>query len=107
MLNASGLAGRVFEDFQTRDVFEITRKAGLKIIFQNWFPVTAGEIDYDTKTIYVNGNANFTAEKIVAHELGHYFLRQFDVKNVTDEESFCDEFADYLRQKPAREQGCD
>ncbi len=91
---ARRLAENVFGRFQTRDVFEIADKCGVKIAYQKWFPVTLGEFDWQTKTIIVNENATIEAGKIIAHELGHYFLREFDVKNVVDEEKFCDEFAD-------------
>jgi Zn-dependent peptidase ImmA (M78 family) len=87
---------QVFSRFQTCDVFEIAEKVGVKIVYQKWFPVTLGEFDWRTKTIIVNENAPIAAEKIIAHELGHYFLREFDVKNVADEENFCDEFANEL-----------
>ena len=71
----------------------------LKISYQKWFPVTLGEFDWRTKTIIVNENANIPFEKIIAHELGHYFLREFKIENVVDEESFCDEFADEMLRK--------
>jgi Zn-dependent peptidase ImmA (M78 family) len=34
-------------------------------------------------------------EKIIAHELGHYFLREFKIET-EDVEKFCDEFANEL-----------
>ena len=92
-------AERIFLRFQTCDVFEIAESAGLKIGYQKWFPVTLGELDWRTKTIIVNENANISFEKIVAHELGHYFLREFNIKNITDEEKFCDEFAVEILRK--------
>ena len=90
---ASELAEQVLLRFQTSDVFEIAEIINLKIVYQKWFPVTSGEFDWRTKTIIVNENANIPYEKIIAHELGHYFLREFGVENVADEEKFCDEFA--------------
>ena len=93
---ARRLAEDIFSQFQTRDVYEIAEKSNIKIVNQKWFPVTLGEFDWKTKTIIVNENAAVKKERIIAHELGHYFLRQFDVKNVADEEKFCDEFADEL-----------
>ena len=95
---ANDLADAVFERFQTRDIFEITEKAGLKIIYRQWFPVTLGELDWQTKTICVNESAGIDGKTIVAHELGHYFLREFDsfFAAAADEEKFCDEFASRL-----------
>lgn len=90
---ASELAEQVLRRFQTSDVFKIAEIINLKIVYQKWFPVTLGEFDWRTKTIIVNENANIPYEKIIAHELGHYFLREFGVENVADEEKFCDEFA--------------
>lgn len=90
------LAERVFRHFQTSDVFEIAEKVGVKTVYQKWFPVTLGEFNWRTKTIIVNENAEISFEKIVAHELGHYFLREFNIEDVGDEEGFCDEFADAI-----------
>lgn len=90
---ASELAEQVLRRFQTSDVFKIAEIINLKIVYQKWFPVTSGEFDWRTKTIIVNENANIPYENIIAHELGHYFLREFGVENVADEEKFCDEFA--------------
>ena len=92
---AFNLAESVFSQFETCDVFEIAEKSGMSIIYQKWFPVTLGEFDWKSKTIIVNENAGIEKEKIVAHELGHYFLKEFAIK-ITDEERFCDEFADEL-----------
>jgi Zn-dependent peptidase ImmA (M78 family) len=94
------LAERIFRQFQTLDVFQIAEKAGVKIRFEKWFPVTAGEFDWKNKIIIVNENAPVAAEKIVAHELGHFFIREFEIENIIDEEKFCDEFAEeFLKNK--------
>jgi Zn-dependent peptidase ImmA (M78 family) len=90
------LVEQLAQRFQTSDVFEIAEKAGVKIVYQKWFPVTLGEFNWRTKTIIVNENAPILSEKIIAHELGHYFLKELNVKNIADEEKFCDEFADEL-----------
>ncbi len=90
------LARRVFERYRTRNVYEIAETARLKIIYQRWHPVTVGELDRGAQTITVNENAGVEKERIIAHELGHFFLRFFEVKNVADEESFCDDFAKSL-----------
>lgn len=92
METASDLCSKIVEKFATRDVYEIAEKCGVKIVYEKWFPVTFGEFDYRAKTICVNENAEIDAEKIIAHELGHFFVREFDLK-ITGEEKFCDEFA--------------
>lgn len=95
------LASIIFCRYGTRDVYAIAKRAGVKIVYQKWFPATAGEFHFKTKTIYVNENAEIAAEKIVAHELGHYFLKEFETRRrgdagSFDEEKFCDEFAEKL-----------
>ena len=95
---ASFIAGR----YGTRDVFVIAERVGLKIVYQKWFPATAGEFHFKTKTIYVNENAGIPPEKIIAHELAHYFLKEFETPRRCrdaeefNEEKFCDEFAEKL-----------
>jgi Zn-dependent peptidase ImmA (M78 family) len=96
MMKSDELARKIRARFQTRDVYAIADKSRIRIINQKWHPVTLGEFDWRAKTIYVNENAAIKSEKIIAHELGHYFLKFFEVKNVADEERFCDEFAGCL-----------
>lgn len=93
IMKPDDLARKIFEWFQTRDVCAIAEKSQIKIIYQNWYPVTLGEFDWREKTIYVNESAPIESEKIIAHELGHYFLRIFEADDVADAERFCDEFA--------------
>lgn len=99
---AYSLVEKVFDKFQTHDVLQIAERAGVKIVYQKWFPVTLGEFDWRTKTITVNENADILSKNIIAHELGHYFLREFGVENVYDEEMFCDEFAGELLENLER-----
>lgn len=87
------LANDVADRFQTKDVFEIAERLGISITYAKWFPVTIGEFDKKNRRITVNENANILFEKIIAHELGHYFAQ--DLKLI-DEEKFCDNFADEL-----------
>jgi Zn-dependent peptidase ImmA (M78 family) len=87
------LAEFVTSEFQTSDVFEIARRLDISITYAKWFPVTLGEFDKKNRRITVNENAKIPFEKIIAHELGHYFAQ--DLKLV-DEEKFCDEFAEAL-----------
>lgn len=89
-------AKKVAEKFGTRDCFAIAEKSGVKIVYQSWHPVTAGEYDKKAKTICVNLRAlnggNISKESIVAHELGHFFAAEFDFDKKA-EESFAVEFA--------------
>ena len=93
--SACFLAEYVCNLFQTRNVYEIAAKSGVKIVYQKWFPVTFGEFDRKKQIIVINENAPIAVEKIIAHELGHFFVKEFAVK-ITNEETFCDEFADVL-----------
>lgn len=96
LMDVENFAQQIYEKFQTRDVFEIAAKAGVKIVYEKWYPVTLGEFDRRTKTIIVNNNAEMKREKIIAHELGHYFFGEFKIEDVADEEIFCDQFAEEL-----------
>ncbi len=93
--NGEQLTRVVIEKFNTRDVFEIVEKVGLSLIYKKWFPVTIGEFDWKNKTISVNLNASVPVEKIIAHELGHFFARDLNLEKA-EEEKFCDDFAESL-----------
>ncbi len=93
--NAEQSARAVIEKFNTPDVFEIAGKAGVRIVYESWFPATIGEFDRKNKTICVNLNAGVTVEKIIAHELGHFFAHGLNLKK-SEEEKFCDDFAEIL-----------
>ena len=89
-------------EHKTRDVFLIAEKAGVSIIYESWHPATIGEYDRKTKTIRVNRNAPGKAEdaenmreKIIAHELGHFYA--IDLKmDKKEEEKFARSFAEKL-----------
>ena len=85
-------AKQIVKNFGTNNVFVIAEKAGVKIVYESWFPATIGEYDRKNKLICVNLNAKETREKIIAHELGHFFAQDLNL-NKTEEESFCHEFA--------------
>ena len=85
-------AKKIVENFGTNDVFVIAEKAGVKIVYESWFPVTIGEYDRKNKLIYVNLNAEENREKIIAHELGHFFAQELSLDKA-EEENFCHEFA--------------
>ena len=96
MFSASNCAEKVWALFGTNDVDEIAARVGVKITEESWQPVTFGEYHRKTKLIVINTNAHETREKIVAHELGHFFWQAFSLENSDgkqDEESFCNEFA--------------
>jgi hypothetical protein len=44
-MTGQGFAKQIVEDFGTNDVFVIAEKAGVKICYESWFPVTIGEFD--------------------------------------------------------------
>lgn len=82
------LAERVVSDYGTRDVLEIAKSAGVRVIYERWPLVTAGECEPREAKVCVNLNALeraqeiggkkrsaacSLAEVIVAHELGHLF----------------------------------
>lgn len=78
--------------FGTNDVFAIADKAGVQIIYEKWFPVTIGEFDRKKQTICVNLSADEKPEKIVAHELGHFFAQDLSLDKA-EEEKFAHLFA--------------
>jgi Zn-dependent peptidase ImmA (M78 family) len=90
------MAKSVISDFGTNNVFEIAEKLDISIIYAKWFPVTLGEFDRKNRRITVNQNAEKPFEKIIAHELGHYFLAEFSPQRHRDTEKICDEFAEEL-----------
>ena len=85
-------AKRIFANFGTCDVFEVSEKAGVEIVYEKWFPVTVGEFDRKNKKICVNLNARAKVEKIIAHELGHFFAQDLNLSRA-EEEKFCGDFA--------------
>ncbi len=96
------LCDEIIRDYGTRDVFLIAEKVGISIIYESWHPVTFGEFAKNTKTIRVNKNALASAEdaedleqKIVAHELGHFFAIDLKLEQ-KEEEKFARLFAKKL-----------
>lgn len=76
-------------------VLNVAAELGLTIRFAKWCPVTAGEISHVRSEIVVNQNADVPFEQIVAHEIGHFIVRQKQITTV-NEEAFCDRFAERL-----------
>ena len=94
---------RVARDYGTRDVFAIAEKAKVPIIYESWHPVTYGEFERKTKTISVNlralaaiENASDFERTIVAHELAHFFARDWRLEREA-EENFARRFAEIGR----------
>ena len=95
-MKATELAETILRRFKTQNVSKIAEKSGVNVIYEKWFPVTLGEFDWKKREIRVNQNAKISFNKIIAHELGHYFIKIYELKIAGDEEVFCDEFADKL-----------
>lgn len=107
-ITASELAKNVIEKFATRDVFEIARKVGAKIVYESWYPTTIGEFERETNTILVNlralennKNAADLEKIIIAHELGHFFAGDLNLDK-SEEEKFAKDFARELTKKDVR-----
>ena len=92
------MAGRAVGDHGPVDVFVIAARSGLKVERRRWHPVTHGEFHSISNTIVINENSMINAGKIVAHELGHFFLQRWTVNRTAgfNEERFCDDFAKHL-----------
>jgi hypothetical protein len=81
------LAGRVIEEYATRDVFEIADRAGVRIAYERWPVVTIGECEPRAAIIRLNLNAlervrsaGKIERAIIAHELGHFFAARFGIE---------------------------
>lgn len=94
MTDAFETVKKVIEKFGTRDVYAIAEKASVKIVYQNWHPVTIGEYDKISKTICVNRqaleNGKFSERDVIAHELGHFFAAEFNLGRNAEEVFACD-----------------
>lgn len=98
-MNATAAAKSVVEEFGTNDPFVIAEKAGVRVVYESWYPTTIGEFERDAKTIRVNRralennkNAADLERIIIAHELGHFFAP--DLKSERNEEEiFARQFA--------------
>ncbi len=100
-MTAKEKAQHIIEKFGTRDCFAIAEKAGVKIVYENWFPVTVGEFDKRSKTIRVNRRAlendKFSEKQIIAHELGHFFAMDLNLDRKSDENFACEFAGELLR----------
>jgi Zn-dependent peptidase ImmA (M78 family) len=97
-MNATDAAKNVVEEFGTNDPFVIAEKAGVRVVYESWYPTTIGEFERDAKTIRVNRralenkNAADLERIIVAHELGHFFALDLELER-SEEEIFARQFA--------------
>lgn len=94
-MTGTELANRVIKQFGRQSANEIAALRGLSVRFERWYPVTAGEFVPAQKKIIVNESAKIDPQRIIAHELGHYFLVYESISSDNDEK-FCDEFAEAL-----------
>jgi len=104
-MDAANLTKSVIEKYGTNDPFIIAEKAGVRVVYESWYPTTIGEFEKDSETIRVNRralennkNAADLERIIVAHELGHYFALDLKLDR-KDEEVFAREFAVELLRK--------
>lgn len=75
-MTGAELVEKVVAQYGTTDVFELVEHTGITLIYAHWHPMTMGEFHKKTKKICVNLNAPIEKEKIIAHELGHYFMAE-------------------------------
>ena len=97
-MNGKELALKIIEKYDTADVFTIAKQAKITVIYENWQPVTYGEFDKKNLSIHINLNAPIEKERILAHELGHYFIHQlgFDL-NKKEEEKLVQDFVNFIQ----------
>ena len=93
-MNGKELALKVIARYKTSNVFDLAQQAGCPIIYEKWHPTTFGEFHKKTNTIYVNLHAPIEKERIIAHELGHFFAQLMGVpKSRMEEEVLANDFA--------------
>lgn len=83
--------------FQTNNPYEIVEKAGIDVVFENWYPTTYGEFSTIKRTITINQKSPIRQELILAHELGHFFVFEKGLMlSRAAEEVFVEEFCHYF-----------
>jgi Zn-dependent peptidase ImmA (M78 family) len=93
-MNGTELALKIIEKYGTTDVFSIANQAYIRVIYEKWQPVTYGEFDKKNLKIHINMNAPIEKERILAHELGHFFIHKWGLKmSKTEEEIIVEAFA--------------
>jgi Zn-dependent peptidase ImmA (M78 family) len=98
------LVDEIARECGSHDPFAIAEKSGVAIVEQSWNPITIGEFERKTQTIFINltaltmtEDADDLRKQIVAHELGHFFAADLRL-NKDEEESFARAFAVRLLQ---------
>lgn len=96
-MSGVNLAKKIMAQYNTANVFEIVQSAGITLIYAHWHPTTMGEFHKKTKMIYINLNFVLEKERIIAHELGHYFMAENGIiLSRIEEEKRVEEFVEKL-----------
>lgn len=81
------------------DPFSLARSWGVQVVIGNWYPTTWGEYDRRSIQIYLNERAPWPLERILAHELGHFWIHQHGFQlSQAEEEAWVEAFAHTLHQ---------
>ncbi|MCU0326444.1 MAG: hypothetical protein MUF45_14510 [Spirosomaceae bacterium] len=92
------LAQTISEQFGTKNIVELCQIADISVRYERWNPVTLGEFDRKHSAICINLNAPIAPVDILAHELGHYFIFQKNIKlSRAEEEIVATTFAQYFQ----------
>lgn len=91
-MDGKELAKKIIDRYGTKDVYQIAKKAGINLKFEQWHPITNGEFHRKTREIRINTNAEACIEKVIAHELGHYFIAEITAEGIENEEKIADDF---------------
>lgn len=92
------LAQTISEQFGTKNIEELCQIANITVRYEKWNPVTLGEFDRKHNTICINLNAQIPPADILAHEVGHYFIFQKNIKlSRAEEEIMVTAFARYFQ----------
>ena len=96
-MNGTELALKIIEKYGTTDVFSIANQAKIKVIYEKWQPVTYGEFHKKDFSIHINLDAPIEKERILAHELGHFFIDLYGLERTRkEEEMMAEDFANAL-----------
>lgn len=93
------LAQTISEQFGTKNIVELCQIADISVRYEKWSPVTLGEFDRKNSAICINLNAPIVPSDILAHEVGHYFIFQKNIKlSRAEEEIVASTFAEYFQE---------
>ncbi len=94
-MTGTELAQQISQRYRTADVAELARLAGVVVRYERWHPVTVGEYHKKARTICINLNASVEPNRILAHELGHFFIHEAGlVLSRAEEEALAEKFAE-------------